>query len=193
MELIFIRHGQGVHNTDIPDRLNIENPSLTHKGKEQVGNLNQILSFRDEDMFIASPTIRTIETTNIITKGLLSPKKYISPLVGPRMFPLPQNPETYVYRCDLNYPIDIIEKQHNDFVLEKDDLTLWTDGINTLAENEFNQLGQRMIDRIRNSDCERVFIISHDGTITSYRKLLGEEGLTRADFLGEAGWYQTTL
>lgn len=83
---------------------------------------------------------------------------------------------------DLNYPIDIIEKQHNDFVLEKDDLTLWLDGINTLSENEFNQLA-----------CERAFIISHDGTITSYRKLLGEEELTRADFLGEAGWYQTTL
>lgn len=94
---------------------------------------------------------------------------------------------------DLNYPIDIIEKQHNDFVLEKDDLTLWLDGINTLSENEFNQLAQRMIDRIRNSGCERAFIISHDGTITSYRKLLGEEELTRADFLGEAGWYQTTL
>ncbi len=37
------------------------------------------------------------------------------------------------------------------------------------------------------------FIISHDGTITNYRILLGEKGLAREDFLGEAGLYKMKI
>ncbi|WP_430167902.1 phosphoglycerate mutase family protein [Paenibacillus lautus] len=105
MDLIFIRHGQGVHNTDIPDRLNTENPRLTEKGREQVAKLRFIFSFNQEDVFISSPTLRTIETTNIMTYGLNSAKKYVTPLVGPRMFPVPPNPKAFVLKCDINYPL----------------------------------------------------------------------------------------
>jgi broad specificity phosphatase PhoE len=37
MELIFIRHGHGEHNLNVPHRLSNENPRLTDKGKQQVG------------------------------------------------------------------------------------------------------------------------------------------------------------
>jgi broad specificity phosphatase PhoE len=194
MELIFIRHGQGVHNTDVPARLNIENPRLTDQGRIQVDQLSTILACRDEDLFIVSPTIRTIETANIITKHLLKPRKYINPLVGPRMFPLPKNPQAFLCRCDKSYPMDIVVRDHPDFILmlqENDDL--WNEGINTMDASAFKRLGIEMIDWIKAQNTSRAFIITHDGTITDYRILLGEKGLTREDFLGEAGWHRVIL
>jgi hypothetical protein len=188
LDIIFIRHGQGLHNTDIPDRLNTENPRLTEKGREQVAKLRSIYSFNQEDVFISSPTLRTIETTNIITYGLNSAKKYVTPLVGPRMFPIPTNPEAFVLKCDIHYPLGRIVTDHPDFiVLEKDHLELWNAGINTLPESAFVPLGLSLIRWIKALRAKRAFLITHDGTITNYRSLLGEDGLTRSDFLGEAG------
>jgi len=60
LEIIFLGHGQGVHNTDIPDRLNLENPRLTKKGREQVTNLESVFSFNEDDVFIASPTLKLV-------------------------------------------------------------------------------------------------------------------------------------
>lgn len=194
MELIFLRHGQGIHNTDIPDRLNVENPRLTEKGREQVTNLKSVFSFNEDDVFIASPTLRTIETTNIITNELYRTQKYVSPLVGPRMFPLPQNPESYVSKCDINYSLEKIKNEHSDFiVLENDNEELWHKGINTLSESAFETLGWRLIKWIKTLDTKKVYIIAHDGTITNFRLLFGEKGLTRSDFLGEAGWHKVEL
>jgi broad specificity phosphatase PhoE len=61
MELTFIRHGQGIHNTDVPDRLNIENPRLTEKGKDQVNKIRSQFSFNENDLIVVSPTIRTYD------------------------------------------------------------------------------------------------------------------------------------
>jgi broad specificity phosphatase PhoE len=198
LELIFIRHGQGIHNTNIPDRLNVINPSLTDRGKMQVASLKSVFMFNDNDLFFVSPTIRTIETANIITSDLSQPKKYISPLVGPRMFPMPQNAESSVVKCDWIYPIELIKSNHSDFsIMEIDNESLWTHGINTTDETVFSILGTQLIslikDKARARITNRAFIIAHDGTITSYRVLLGEKNLSRADFLGEAGWHKVIL
>ncbi|WP_339290298.1 histidine phosphatase family protein [Paenibacillus sp. FSL W8-0187] len=194
MDIIFIRHGQGLHNTDIPDRLNTVNPRLTEKGREQVAKLRSEFSFHQEDVFISSPTLRTIETTNIVTCGLNSAKKYVTPLVGPRMFPMPSNPEAFMLKCDIHYPLGMIVTDHSDYiVLEKDHPELWKTGINTLSESAFAPLGLRLIRWIKALRVKRVFIITHDGTVTNYRCLLGEGGLTRSDFLGEAGWYKVKI
>jgi hypothetical protein len=134
MELTFIRHGQGIHNTDVPDRLNIENPRLTEKGIDQVNNLKSQFSFNEEDLFVVSPTIRTIETAIILTCNMSTSHIYISPIVGPRMFPFPVNPEFFMKRCDMNYPLDDIVSQHSEFLLlNSDDLGLWLNGINTMT------------------------------------------------------------
>jgi hypothetical protein len=194
MKLIFIRHGQGIHNTDIPDRLNIEHPRLTDKGIEQVRNLTSQFIFNDEDIFVVSPTIRAIETTNILTSHMSTPHKYISPLVGPRMFPFPVNPHLFATRCDMSYSLEHIVSQHSDYyLLNNDDLDLWFNGINTMNKDKFTLLARGMIEWIRNKGSNRAFIITHDGTITCYREVLGEQGLTRADFLGEAGWHETWM
>lgn len=196
MELIFIRHGQGIHNTNIPDRLNYINPPLTEKGKEQVAALKEIFIFDEDDLFFVSPTIRTIETANIITSALSNQKKYLTPLVGPRMFPMPPNAKSNVFRCDWLYPVEQIQYKHSDFtIMDMDDLHLWTHGINITDDDTFADLGSRMVSRIKDqaTGTNRAFIIAHDGTITSYRVLLGEKGLTRADFLGEAGWHKVDI
>ncbi|SMF79479.1 Broad specificity phosphatase PhoE [Paenibacillus uliginis N3/975] len=192
MELVFIRHGQGEHNLNVPDRLNIEHPSLTAKGEIQVRQLKAKFNFNYEDLFIISPTIRTIETANILTENLDQPIKYISPLVGPRMFP--QNPKWSRLKCDEHLPIERIEKEYHEFVvIDAANQEVWIDGINDKEEKLFKKLGDGFITWIKAQGNSRVFIIAHDGTINSYRQLLGEKGLTRTDFLGAAGYYQVNL
>jgi broad specificity phosphatase PhoE len=192
MKLFFVRHGQGKHNTNIPDRLNIEHPHLTEKGIKQVANLISKMKFNENDVFIVSPTVRTIETAKVLTKHLKFPKLFISPLVGPRVFPLKEDSKTV--KCDITLPITRIEEKYSEFtVLDKDDTNIWNEGINIISDDRFYELGERMIDWIKEHNADRTFVISHDGTITNYRKLIGEQGLTRSDFLGEAGTYKIIL
>ncbi|MCI3919454.1 histidine phosphatase family protein [Paenibacillus sp. TRM 82003] len=194
VELIFVRHGQGIHNTNIPDRLNVLHPRLTERGKLQVARLHEHFGFTDTDVFLVSPTVRTIETANLLTRGLPNARKYVDPAAGPRMFPLPENPTAYASRCDIVYPLETIRRGHPEYILRRaDDLDLWTSGINTMDQEEFLALGHAFIGWVKSLNAERVFMISHDGTITNYRILLGEVGLTRADFLGEAGWKTVRL
>lgn len=65
-------------------------------------------------------------------------------------------------------------------------------GLTRLGQDIFEGYAKRLIEWI-GERYNRVFVISHDGTITNYRILLGEKGLTREDFLGEAGVYRLKL
>jgi hypothetical protein len=69
-------------------------------------------------------------------------------------------------------------------------LSNWGEGINRIEQNKFAAAAKKLLDWcfLRK---QRVIIISHDGTITNYRIVLGEKGLTREDFLGETGVYKT--
>lgn len=194
MELIFIRHGQGQHNTDVPDRLNIADPPLTAVGERQVKALRSMLTFIPEDLFIVSPTLRTIQTANLLAERLASPRKYVAPAVGPRMFPMPEMPELHAVLCDKHLPSETIKRRFPDYKLlqtAKDDL--WRDGINTMPEEQFREAAVELLDWIVTQETDRAYIVAHDGTITTYRTLLGEKGLTRADFLGEAVYYRMEL
>jgi broad specificity phosphatase PhoE len=126
LELFFVRHGQGEHNLDVPDRLNIAHPHLTDKGKAQVDHLHSVFTFDEQDLFIASPTVRTIETVQILTRSLLKPVIYISPIVGPRMFP--QNPKWSTSKCDETLAYESIEKEYSGMlVINKGDKYLWSE------------------------------------------------------------------
>ncbi|WP_179866055.1 hypothetical protein [Bacillus wiedmannii] len=40
---------------------------------------------------------------------------------------------------------------------------------------------------------KKIFIVSHDGTITAYREILTKQKLTIEDFLGETGWIRINV
>jgi hypothetical protein len=187
MELIFIRHGHGEHLSDYPNRLNTLHPSLTDYGKFQVIQLREKIRICPDDLVLVSPTKRTIETATLLQDRF---DFTISPLVGPRMFP--QKPESPFLACDRILSKDEIADFYGDVNMLDLDLNCWHAGINRIDQVVFEGYAQQLIDWIR-ARYGRVFMISHDGTITNYRILLGEAGLTRHDFLGEASVYRMTI
>lgn len=187
MEFIFIRHGHGEHLNDYPNRLNTLHPSLTEYGKFQVTQLRNEIKIDPDDLVLVSPTKRTIETATIIQNGT---DFIISPFVGPRMFP--QNPKLPFLACDHILSKSEITNLYGDTEILDFNLDCWKEGINRIGQDIFEGYATRLLDWIRES-YKKVFIISHDGTITNYRILLGEKGLTRNDFLGEAGVYRMNL
>ncbi|QYR22333.1 phosphoglycerate mutase family protein [Paenibacillus sp. sptzw28] len=183
MEFIFIRHGHGEHLNDYPNRLNTLHPSLTEYGKFQVVQLRDKIIINSDDLILVSPTKRTIETAMMLMNSL---DFIITPLVGPRMFP--QNPEFPFLACDQILSKTEITNFYGDAEILDFNLDCWK-GINRVDQDVFEGYAKQLLDWIGDR-YNRIFIISHDGTITNYRILLGEEGLTRRDFLGETGVYK---
>ncbi|WMT39680.1 histidine phosphatase family protein [Paenibacillus sp. D2_2] len=181
MEIVFIRHAQGEHTINLPNSLDIRHPALTEKGKVQARNLTDIFDLKPTDIIISSPTRRTIETTNIFTERQ-NLKKYISPFIGPRMFP--QNPEWITLACDEIYRRQDIEELYREFEIVDFNEDLWT--------TKFKGYVHRFIEWNKTLNC-RIYLVTHDGTINNYRKIIGEEHVTRDDFVGEAGWYKMIL
>ncbi|WP_240051002.1 hypothetical protein [Metabacillus litoralis] len=58
-----------------------------------------------------------------------------------------------------------------------------------MPEQEFRGIAEYFINWCREQDKERVFVISHDGTITSYREFITGRKLSRSDFPNETGWF----
>lgn len=187
MDIIFIRHGHGEHLIDYPNRLNTLHPGLTEYGKFQVTQLRNAIKIDSDDLVLVSPTKRTIETAAILKNDL---DFVVSPFVGPRMFP--QNPDLPFLACDHILSKTEITNLYGDTEILDFNLECWKEGINQIEQYIFEGYAKRLIEWIRER-YKRIFMISHDGTITNYRILLGEQGLTRKDFLGEAGVYRLKL
>ncbi|MEO2214491.1 histidine phosphatase family protein [Paenibacillus amylolyticus] len=184
MDITFIRHGHGEHLMDYPNQLNCQHPGLTELGKSQVIALRKQVFFAPEDVILVSPTKRTIETAQ-----LLIPNKnlaFFSPLVGPRMFP--QNPEFVLFVCDQIYVKEELSNHYTDIRMVELGLDCWKESINQMNADRFQILAEKLLEWCRQQS-GNTFIISHDGTISNYRILLGEKGITKSDFLGEAGQY----
>lgn len=189
MELIFVRHGQGEHNLDVPGRLERKHPRLTEQGRKQVLERRQRLGMTENDLFVVSPTVRTIETLKLLTRGMKEARMWVSPLLGPRMFP--QNPEWTTLPCDISLTRQETQAAYPRLRLRtEDDEERWRLGINDRPQAEFEAEASELLRWMRQQGNSRVFAVSHDGTIQAYRELLGEKGLSRDDFLGEAGMYR---
>ncbi|WP_026136082.1 MULTISPECIES: histidine phosphatase family protein [Paenibacillus] len=192
MEIIFIRHGQAEHNLPGPDRFNKTHPHLTELGKQQISGLQSGLQIGTDDLLLVSPMVRTIESAVILTNHSLIAHAYLSHAVGPRMYP--QNPEWKPLLCDRLLTRTELQQNYPAWSMiytEQDELG--DSGINIMPEPEFARLAAKQMEWIAHYPAKRTIIISHDGTIQSYREFLGEQGLTRADFLGEAGLYKMTI
>ena len=185
MELVFIRHGEGEHTLNFPDSLHMSDPYLTEKGKSQAKSLTKDFLLSTEDVVIVSPIRRTLQTAQLWVDQV-NCKRIVHPLVSPRLFPL--RIEAKTLPCDSLLPVEIIKKEFPEFEIENNIKgVVWTEGVNTKSELEFNRLANQFINWCRTLNRERVYIVSHDGTITSYRQVISGEKLTREDFPKEIG------
>ncbi|MEW4369693.1 phosphoglycerate mutase family protein [Paenibacillus kandeliae] len=192
MEVIFVRHGQSEHNLNTRDRLQTIHPHLTAFGEQQMQALGTEIQITINDLCIISPTIRTIESFYQLARDHYSDQVWISPLCGPRMYP--QNPDWYTLPCDRILTIEQLCTDYADWrIMNKQSLELWHDAVNTMPHAQFECHARQLLLELKESGSSRAIIISHDGTINHYRELLGEQGLSRDTFLGEAGYYRTTF
>ncbi|MGP4040926.1 histidine phosphatase family protein [Gracilibacillus sp. D59] len=189
MEIYFFRHAQGQHVLSTPQSLHMKDPSLTEVGEYQAEKLKETFPVSNEDLFIISPTRRTIQTTLIWTNDVYC-QKIVNPLVGPRMFPL-LSPDK-AYDCDQTLSKESIEKEFPKLATANIEVNYWNKGINTISEYKFTHVAKMFIDWCKSLNKDKVFIVSHDGTITSYRQYLGES-VTREQFLGDTGWYKVMI
>ncbi|SEQ94505.1 Broad specificity phosphatase PhoE [Virgibacillus subterraneus] len=186
MELVFIRHGQGEHTLDLPESLHTSDPALTDEGIIQAKTLKRQFPLSQSDVIIISPIRRTLQTAQIWSEGIKC-QKIVSPLVSPRMFP--QKTEGQTLPCDEILTKGVIKDHFTDFHLEEElSNEWWSKGINKLPEREFKIIAEFFLKWCRHFGNKRIYIVSHDGTITSYRQLITGVELTRNDFPKETGF-----
>ncbi|AZV68186.1 histidine phosphatase family protein [Bacillus cereus] len=191
MKLVFVRHGEGEHTTDLPESLQVLDPPLTRVGRAQAKLLQRDVSLQETDILIVSPTLRTLQTATIWS-AKCSCQKIVHPYVSPCIFPYREGAKTLP--CDRIVDQDMIKKLFPHFSIEKSSNNqLWKEGINTISENSFQQIVDEFLLWCYELGAERICIVSHDGTITAYRQYLHKVVLTRSDFLKETGIYEMDL
>ncbi|MFW0779008.1 histidine phosphatase family protein [Rossellomorea marisflavi] len=186
MEITFIRHGQGEHTLSLPESFQLEDPSLTEAGREQARSLSSVFDVTKDDLVVASPTRRTLQTASLIA-GESGCRRVVHPLVSPRMFP--QKPGAVTVPCDRMLDLKTIRNEFPDFEVKFGmDPDMWASGINVMPHDEFSEWADTFLRWIEDQGAHHVYVVSHDGTITAYRERLRRETLSRADFLNDAGW-----
>ncbi|MCG3088544.1 histidine phosphatase family protein [Sporosarcina cyprini] len=191
MEFLFIRHGQGEHTLDIPNSFQITNPSLTPNGRNQAKLLRNKFFLTEDDIILISPIKRTIETA-LIWSEKVECRKIVTPKVGPRIFPTRTAGKTLP--CDEIIDFATLKLEYPNLELDTNATSnLWRWGINTLPEHEFDNIARDLIEEIRSLKRKRIFIVSHDGTITAYRQFITGGRLSRSDFLDETGSFRLDL
>lgn len=187
MELVFLRHGQGEH-TESPGGLHTLHPVLTTHGKSQAEKLRKSWPLSSEDLLIISPTVRTLQTAERWSEGIPC-TKVVTPAVGPRMFP--QKKEWKTLPCDRVLSKDRVSAEYPDVYLWGE---RWSpEGINQIPEIEFTDIASGLIKWCKQQGKDRVFVVTHDGTMTAYRQWIEGEALTRKDFPEETGWVRVKL
>ena len=120
-------------------------------------------------------------------------QRIVTPLVAPRIFP--QKPKwSSTLPCDVIISKEKIQNEFIDFKLDEDlSLELWEKGINTIPEEAFNSVAEMFLKRCSKLGKEKIYIVSHDGTITSYRQFITGNKLSREDFPKEASWFRLNV
>lgn len=183
MELLFVRHGQGEHTLNLPDSLQLVNPPLTKQGMSQAKTLKATIPLTPEDIIIVSPTVRTLQTASIWSEDTEC-LRMVHPSVGPRLFPLRTDAKTLA--CDVTLDRKTIQDKFPIFSYPSNlSSYLWLTDINILSQDDFDVLAEEFIGFCRSFKRDKIYIVTHDGTITSYRQKYTELQLTREDFLVE--------
>ncbi|SET35201.1 Broad specificity phosphatase PhoE [Salinibacillus kushneri] len=191
MEFVFIRHGQGEHVLNLPKSLHTSDPALTEEGIIQAKKLKKQFPLLQTDVIVSSPMRRTLQTVQIWSEGIKC-QKIVSPLVSPRMFP--QNPEWQTLPCDEILTKQKVKDDFTDIYLEEEQSNeWWLKGINTLTDKEFKGIAEGFLKWCKQMGNKRIYIVSHDGTITSYKQFITGQDLTRNDFPKETGFLKVNF
>ncbi len=186
MELVLVRHGQAEHTLNVPESLHLLDPALTENGIIQAESLRNQWPLSDTDIIVISPIRRALQTAEIWSEKIKC-QTLVSPLVSPRMFPQKQASQTLP--CDKILTKEQIMNEFSSFTIgDQVPHRIWIEGINTLPDHEFRSLAIDFLNWCRQRSYNRIYIVSHDGTITSYRQLCSGQKLTRNDFPKETGW-----
>ncbi|MYL18587.1 histidine phosphatase family protein [Halobacillus litoralis] len=184
MNMIVVRHAEARHTADPPESLQLRHPALTEKGRKQAEELHRRLPLKSGDLVCISPTVRTLETFHHWNQSEVA-EGMVTPWAGPRIFPQRKGCETLP--CDEILSMEEVSDSSLQ-VDERCEAELWEHGINLMPDEVFFDQGRQFLTRCRKWRKGRVFLLSHDGTITSYREILESRSLTRNDFLLDAGW-----
>jgi len=183
MKLCFIRHGEGEHTIQPPESLHTYHPSLTERGMKQARNLSESLNVESSDLIVASPTLRTIQTA--INLAHHSLQIIVHPYVGPRIFPYKEEIKTLP--CDIALSASDVQKH----LLKLEEASdCGGEGVNKVSEDTFAEKVNSFLNWCEQREEGRIFIVTHDGTITRYREEMTGESLSRKDFLKDAGWIE---
>jgi hypothetical protein len=103
----------------------------------------------------------------------------------------PQNPRFNPLLCDDLLETQALNREFPEYQLHPADATSghWQ-GINQIPGVRFAEAATEFLRWCRGTGGQRVLVVSHDGTIHNYREFLGETNLTRASFLGPAGFHR---
>lgn len=105
------------------------------------------------------------------------------------MFPI--LPDKNTLPCDKILDLQTIKKNYPTFEIDMNvTLDLWSNGINVMPESKFIKIAEKFISNCKLLQKDRIYLVSHDGTITSYRQLISGQSLTRKDFPQETGWFK---
>jgi broad specificity phosphatase PhoE len=190
MEVLFVRHGEGEHQLDMPRSLDMLHPVLTGTGRAQVAALLDVVAVTDSDLLVVSPTPRTLETALILC-GQASPARYVSRAVGPRIFP--HKPGCVPLLCDRILDEQEVAGRYPGFEALLDERPPPAEEINTVSRERFESAAANLMRWCKGTGRPRLIVVSHDGSIHSYRELLGERNLTRDSFLGPAGVHRAEI
>ncbi|UFT99271.1 phosphoglycerate mutase family protein [Radiobacillus kanasensis] len=191
MEVVLIRHGQGEHTLDLPQSLQISDPSLTEEGISQAKALRKQFPLTKTDVIVVSPVRRTLQTALIWSEAVAC-QKIVSPLVSPRMFP--QKREWKTLPCDELLTREKIKDEFPDMSFDEDlSKEFWTKGINTSSDQEFKEIAEKFLEWCYQTGETRIYVVSHDGTISSYRQFITGKKLSRDDFPKETEWITINL
>jgi hypothetical protein len=108
------------------------------------------------------------------------------------MFPL--HPEQHTLLCDYIMSAKSVKKQFPEFSVVHDHYWgLSNEGINRAEPDLFESVTEQFLAWALERRVPRLFVISHDGTITHYRERLTGESLRREHFLGDAAYTALTV
>ena len=164
MNIFFVRHAEGIHNIiqENNQNLNIKQPPLSQKGRDQAKQLNKELLKLDIDIVLISPTTRTLQTSIIACNNI-----DVELIAYPAIREVLHNP------CDYRKFKSILQ---NNFISVDFSLILHNDPLKLYEEDDLiYKRCDDFYEYLQNLNYKNVVVISHNGFIYRFLKKYGDK------------------